>query len=107
MLSIMYYTNTILYNTTLCYTMLSYNILNTILSFTIQSLFPCDPDPCAGASCRVKEHCEVEEGQGVCVPDSKVVCWVHGDPHYRTFDGWTYGFQGTCSYVLVNTTGLQ
>nr|XP_061814216.1 IgGFc-binding protein-like [Nerophis lumbriciformis]XP_061814224.1 IgGFc-binding protein-like [Nerophis lumbriciformis] len=64
-------------------------------------------DPCAEVSCRTKEVCEVSEGQGVCVPESSVLCWAFGDPHYTTFDGWSYSFQGTCTYVLVNTTGAD
>ncbi|XP_068590666.1 IgGFc-binding protein-like [Cebidichthys violaceus] len=64
-------------------------------------------DPCAEVKCRVKEHCEVSEGQGVCVPDSKALCWATGDPHYKSFDDFSYSFQGTCTYVLVNTTGLD
>uniref|UniRef100_UPI0037E7E52E IgGFc-binding protein-like n=1 Tax=Semicossyphus pulcher TaxID=241346 RepID=UPI0037E7E52E len=64
-------------------------------------------DPCEETECRVKEHCEVTEGQAVCVPDSKALCWGFGDPHYSTLDGKSYSFQGTCSYVLVNTTGAD
>ncbi|XP_042346060.1 IgGFc-binding protein-like [Plectropomus leopardus] len=64
-------------------------------------------DPCAEIKCRVKEHCKVAEDQGVCEPDSKALCWAFGDPHYTTFDGYIYSFQGTCTYLLVNTTGLD
>nr|XP_036869692.1 IgGFc-binding protein [Manis javanica] len=58
-------------------------------------------DPCHGVTCRPQETCHVKDGQGVCVPNYVATCWLWGDPHYHSFDGRDFDFQGTCNYVLV------
>ncbi|CAH7375907.1 Fcgbp [Phodopus roborovskii] len=60
-------------------------------------------DPCHGVTCRPQETCKVQGGQGVCVPNYNSTCWLWGDPHYHSFDGWNFDFQGTCSYLLAGT----
>ncbi|XP_053460288.1 IgGFc-binding protein isoform X1 [Nycticebus coucang] len=63
-------------------------------------------DPCQGVTCRPQETCKEQGGQGVCVPNYEVNCWLWGDPHYHSFDGRNFDFQGTCNYVLA-TTGCE
>ncbi|KAI7809150.1 putative IgGFc-binding protein-like, partial [Triplophysa rosa] len=60
-------------------------------------------DPCDTVKCREREECR----KGVCVPVSSATCHAVGDPHFKTFDGKLFDFQGTCSYVMVNNTKPQ
>lgn len=47
----------------------------------------------------------MKDNNALCVAKSKASCIAKGDPHYKTFDGNHFSFQGTCSYTLVKTTG--
>ncbi|XP_060132431.1 IgGFc-binding protein-like [Zootoca vivipara] len=65
-----------------------------------------DPEPeltCSNVLCRRGMVCKMINGQPNCVPSSNATCWAMGDPHYKTFDGRKYDFQGTCTYTFVKT----
>ncbi|CAH2318265.1 c-binding -like [Pelobates cultripes] len=58
---------------------------------------------CKSLKCRKKESCQFFQNNPVCVPDSEAYCRIWGDPHYYTFDGLSFDFQGTCTYTVAKT----
>nr|XP_020648218.1 alpha-tectorin [Pogona vitticeps] len=56
---------------------------------------------CQEVSCGPYEICEPKENFHQCVPVESSTCVVFGDPHYHTFDGFLFHFQGSCSYLLA------
>ncbi|KAL4635942.1 IgGFc-binding protein-like isoform X1 [Arapaima gigas] len=64
-----------------------------------------DEIQCAPASCANSEVCKIKKGVRGCYPSSVATCQVFGDPHFITFDGKLFDFQGKCNYTLVKTLG--
>lgn len=61
-------------------------------------------------SCLAGQLCQVVGGIRGCYPVNNATCMVSGDPHFVTFDGQHYNFQGTCAYEMAgvsNQTSLE
>ncbi|XP_074837548.1 IgGFc-binding protein-like [Carettochelys insculpta] len=62
-------------------------------------------ETCKALKCGTKETCKIENGHPTCVSDYVGTCWGWGDPHYHTFDGLKFDFQGTCTYTIAKYCG--
>nr|KAF6491512.1 zonadhesin [Molossus molossus] len=62
----------------------------------------CQPFTCPSGS-----HCKTDaSGNSRCIAPKWEQCSVFGDPHYRTFDGLSYRFQGRMTYILIKTVDM-
>ncbi|CAM2108069.1 unnamed protein product [Caretta caretta] len=58
---------------------------------------------CKAFSCGTGEQCRVVDGIQKCHPFGSATCSASGHPHYLSFDGVPFDFQGTCTYILAKT----
>ncbi|XP_017087299.2 BMP-binding endothelial regulator protein [Drosophila bipectinata] len=62
----------------------------------------CSERRCPAVKCRANEVLKLPPGECCyrCV-EAAGTCTVFGDPHFRTFDGKFFSFQGSCKYLLA------
>lgn len=55
---------------------------------------------CVSQPCSFSQICQPSAFQFTCQTVPKCTCTISGDPHYYTFDGTVFHFQGTCTYII-------
>ncbi|XP_074795133.1 IgGFc-binding protein-like [Natator depressus] len=66
---------------------------------------PAQPMQCQDHACGALEICRVVGGIRGCYPVKFGTLWVFGHPHYTTFDGVMFDYQGVCKYTLSKYCG--
>ncbi|XP_072282847.1 IgGFc-binding protein-like [Pyxicephalus adspersus] len=56
---------------------------------------------CLSVPCRPDEECKLVNGALGCQPMKSGRCVASGDPHYISFDGLKFDFQGNCTYIFA------
>uniref|UniRef100_A0A3Q3EYV3 Zonadhesin, like n=1 Tax=Labrus bergylta TaxID=56723 RepID=A0A3Q3EYV3_9LABR len=88
-----------------------HDVSNEIIKYKCTDSCTCEKGgkiTCKDHSCNPNSLCALDNlGDLYCKPTKFNRCSVSGDPHYRTFDGFTHHYQGPYTYILTQGHNVE